>query len=77
MCLLALSFLLAGCFHYEPQIFGVDQSVWLTLSEAERVAVIEGYNQKKAIEEANRPANRAIGAAQSLLTPLSNSHKYK
>lgn len=61
------SLFVSACFHYEPQIFGVPQSIWVTLSEQERVHVIDGYNRKKELEEANRPAKQALEATQRLL----------
>lgn len=65
--LFCVSLFLSGCFHYEPQMFGVPQSIWVTLSEAERVHVIDGYNRKKELEEANRPAREALERTQRLL----------
>lgn len=74
--LLGLSLILSGCFHYEPQVFGVPQSTWVTLSEQERLHVIDGYNRKKQIEEANRPAQAAISATQTLLNPIVKDYKH-
>lgn len=82
--LFCVSLFLSGCFHYEPQIFGIPQSTWVTLSEQERVHVIDGYNRKKELEEANRPAKQALEATQRLLEQqmtinnnnISKKHKY-
>ena len=41
---------LGGC---SPRVFGVDETVWTTLSESEREKVIEGYNKQKEKELEN------------------------
>lgn len=50
-CILALT----GC---QKQMFGVDETMWGTLNEQERVKVIEDYNKKEEQRIANEQATR-------------------
>ncbi len=56
LSLLALTFLLGAC---QSRIFGLDETVWSTLSEPEREKVIDGYNKRKEIELLNAQKERA------------------
>jgi hypothetical protein len=56
--------LLTGC-NSEPQMFGMPQSQWQTLSPKQQKSVIKGYNHRKQIETQNAPLTDAIGAVQN------------
>lgn len=64
LTLLILTSMLAAC---QPYVFGVPQSTWDTLTPAQRQQVIDGYNQRKAIQEQNAPIQNAINTAGMIL----------
>ena len=50
LLLVITSLFLAGCFDTEPRIFGVRESVWLTLNDDQRQEAIRGYNERNEPE---------------------------
>ncbi len=57
--------MLTGC--EPPEVFGVPQSTWNTLTPEQKQQVIQGYNQRKQIETENAPLQNAINTAGSIL----------
>ena len=58
---------LTACQPPEPRVFGVRQSVWETLTPAQKQTVIQGYNNRKQIQEQNAPIQNAIDTAGVIL----------
>lgn len=46
----SLAAFLLSCSSCQTTVFGVNETVWNTLSESEREKVIEGYNQRKQMQ---------------------------
>jgi hypothetical protein len=56
----------------EPQVFGVPEHVWVTLTPAERQQVINGYNTQQKINAQNAPMENVISATQGAITNEQN-----
>lgn len=64
LLLIPLVLLLAAC---EPNVFGVPQSTWNTLSPEQKQQVIAGYNQRQQTDAENAPIQNAINTAGFVL----------
>ena len=62
--LLILPFCLIACVPEQPTMFGMPQDQWQMLTTTQKQAVIDGYNDRKRIEEENKPMTDAIRAAK-------------
>jgi|GEM_PF-6572687 hypothetical protein len=52
---------MVACFSScEKSVFGVDESVWVTLNEKEREQVIDGYNKHEELKIENRQKEREL-----------------
>jgi hypothetical protein len=66
--------LLTAC---EPTVFGVPQSEWNNLTPTQQTQVIQGYNERKQIEETNKPLTDAISVASSALQNVTTKQPYQ
>lgn len=64
---ISLILLLAACQPPEPTMFGVPVSTWNTLTPSQKQQVIDGYNERRLVQEQNAPIENAINTAGTIL----------
>lgn len=72
LSILAISIMLTACKPSPPQIFGVNQNVWNSLTPDQKQQVIKGYNQRQKINAQNAPLESAIGATSAAVQNKQN-----
>ena len=56
----------------EPQVFGVPEHVWVTLTPQERQHVISGYNTQQKINAQNAPMENVISSTAGAINNEQN-----